>query len=195
MTELPPPTARQPIHTRRTTTHGYLRDDGLWDIEGELIDTKSYPFTNPEGTQRAVGDAVHHMRIRLTVDDTLTVREAVAAMPSTPFGECPAAADPFGLLVGAQCGPGWRKAVDAAMGGVRGCTHLRELLGAMATVAFQTVASYRNFERRAGGEPMSARAEPHHAMGKCLAWDFDGPLVARIAPQFIGHKLAPRGNH
>ena len=70
---------------------------------------------------------------------------------------------------------------------------LRELLSAMATVAFQTVGSYRSYQRRQKGEPMSASATPSHAMGKCLAWDFDGPLIARIAPQFRGYKLPAKG--
>jgi Protein of unknown function (DUF2889) len=186
MNTLPPPTEREPAHTRAITTQGFLRADGLWDLEAELIDTKAYASILHGGLTRPVGEPMHHMRIRLTIDDQFVVQAAVAAMPSTPFPECQPAADPFAGLVGARIGPGWRKQVDAAMGGVRGCTHLRELLGVMATVAFQTVPGYRRHLRRLRGEPQPVATEPGHQMGKCLSWDFDGPVIARIAPQFIG---------
>ena len=37
---------RQHIHTREIVCRGYLRDDGLWDIEGSICDVKTYSFDN-----------------------------------------------------------------------------------------------------------------------------------------------------
>ena len=34
--DLPAAASRRHIHTRRVTSQGFLRDDGLWDIDGEL---------------------------------------------------------------------------------------------------------------------------------------------------------------
>jgi hypothetical protein len=188
MKALPPPEAREPIHQRTISTQGFLRADGLWDIEAELIDTKAYASTTSGDRLRGIGEPVHRMQIRLTIDDEFVVRGAVAAMLDTPFFECAPAADPFDGLIGARIGPGWRKQVDAAMGGIRGCTHLRELLGVMATVAFQTVPGWRRHEDRLRGKLRESATEPAHQMGKCLSWDFDGPVIARIAPQFIGYQ-------
>jgi hypothetical protein len=188
MQTLPEPITREPVHTRAITTRGFLRADNLWDLEAELVDTKAYATTTSGDRPRAAGEPVHHMQIRLTIDDTLTVRAAVAAMPNTPFAECSPSIEPFNGLVGAKIGPGWRKQVDTAMGGVRGCTHLRELLGVMATVAFQTIPGYRRHQHGLRGEVSPAATEPDHYMGKCLSWDFDGPVIARIAPQFIGYR-------
>lgn len=185
MATLPAPAPRQHVHTRQVTTCGYRRDDGLWDIEGELLDTKTYAYRNADGRSRQPGEAVHHMQIRLTVDDTMTVRDAVAAMPATPFPECQGAANPVQGLIGATVGAGWRKAIDGAMGGTRGCTHLRELLAAMATVAYQTIPNYRAHERSLRGTPSEPATEPSPHMGQCLAWDFNGPVIARVAPQFV----------
>ena len=28
--------------------------------------------------------------------------------------------------------------------------------------------------------------QPPFYMGKCMTWDFNGPVVARVAPQFVG---------
>jgi len=39
-------TGRKKIHRRSIECHGYQRDDGLWDIEGHLTDTKTYTFKN-----------------------------------------------------------------------------------------------------------------------------------------------------
>ena len=188
MQTLPEPVAREAVHTRAITTRGFLRHDGLWDLEAELVDTKAYATTTNGDHARAAGEPVHHMRIRLTIDDMLTVHAAFAAMPNTPFAECPPAADPFVNLVGAKIGPGWRRQLDAAMGGVRGCTHLRELLGVMATVAFQTVPGHRRHQRLLRGERPPVSTEPDHQMGQCLSWDFDGAVIARVAPQFIGYR-------
>ncbi len=41
---LPPPAPRTHHHTRSTEFRGFRRDDGLWDIEGSLRDTKSQVF-------------------------------------------------------------------------------------------------------------------------------------------------------
>ena len=190
MAQLPEPVPRQPAHTRSISARGFRRGDGLWDIEAELTDVKAY---DSQGERfRPAGEPVHRMQIRLTIDDALVVHAAVAAMPNTPFTECTPAADPFDALVGARIGPGWRKQVDAAMGGIRGCTHLRELLGVMATVAFQTVPGWRRHERRQRGEPTPVATEPGYQMGQCLGWDFDGPVIARVAPQFIGYRRKPK---
>ncbi len=190
---LPPPVDREHIHTRRVVSNGYLRADGLWDIETRIEDTKTYFARNGDGRERQPGAPIHHMEVRMTLDDALKVVDAVATMPSTPFDECTPAADPVRGLIGATIGPGWRKAIDEAMGGIRGCTHVRELIAAMATVAYQTIPNYRIYQRRQRGEPRPVNGKPGHQLGKCLGWDADGPVVARISPEFIGYRSPPKG--
>ena len=183
---LPPSVERKHIHSRHVESHGFLRADGLWDIEARIKDTKTYFTRNADGRERQPGEALHHMEVRLTLDDALKVIDAVAIMPGTPFNECTAASHPVRGLIGATVGPGWRKAIDEAMGGVRGCTHVRELILAMATVAYQTIPNYRAHERRERGEPTRTIGKPGHQIGKCLGWDTDGPVVARLTPELVG---------
>ena len=45
----------------------------------------------------------------------------------------------FHYLVGLQIGPGWRRIVQNAIGVRLCCTHITELLGPVATIAFQTL--------------------------------------------------------
>jgi hypothetical protein len=182
---LPAPAARRPVHTRRISFEGFLREDGLWDIDCELSDTKAEPVHMRERGLLPAGEPVHLLQVRLTVDDRLTIRRVQTAAVNTPFDECQVPADaPMQKLVGLTMGPGWRKAIDEAIGGVAGCTHLRELVFNAATAAFQMIPHYRATQR-GGEERFPADGSPPFYMGKCMSWAFDGPVVQRLAPQFF----------
>lgn len=173
--ELPPAAAREPIHTRRIVCNGYRRADGLWDIEGELTDVKSYPFDNKFRGPIPPGTPLHGMKLRLTVDDDMIVREAHAASYATPYEVCPGIAPDFAALVGLRIGRGWRKAVLERLGGVKGCTHLVELaINALGTTAFQTVFPLR----KSKGEGRPAHLDTCHALA------LDGEVVRRDYPEF-----------
>jgi hypothetical protein len=107
-------------------------------------------------------------------------------MDHTPFPECQQGNDPMQQMVGATLGPGWRQAIEKALGGVRGCTHLRELLFNMATAAYQTVFPWRERERRLAGVPADQATQPPYHLGRCIAWDTNGAVTARYYPQFVG---------
>jgi hypothetical protein len=183
---LPAPAARQHLHTRAVTYSGFLRDDGLWDIEAQMSDVKPYGFDRSDGSHHAAGQPIHGMAIRLTVDETMTIRAVATSMDHTPFGDCQQGHAPMQRMVGVQMGPGWRQAIEKNLGGVRGCTHLRELLFNMATAAYQTVFPYKEKLRREAGQTSQQAAEPPHHLGRCIAWDTEGALVARHYPQFVG---------
>jgi hypothetical protein len=184
MSELPAPVARRPIHTRRIAFQGFLREDGLWDIDCELSDTKAEPIHMRERGLLPPGEPVHLLRVRLTVDDGLTIRAVQTAAARVPFNECQlAAGEPMQKLVGLTMGPGWRKAIDGAIGGVGGCTHLRELVFNAATAAFQMIPHYRATQ---GGQrdEIPTDGKPPFYMGQCMTWSLQGPVVQRLAPQF-----------
>jgi hypothetical protein len=186
---LPEPAPRRHLHTRAVTYRGYLREDGLWDIEGEMSDVKTYGFQRSDGRDMPPGAPIHHMSIRLTVDETMTIRAIATSMDSTPFGECQQGNDPMQQMVGARLGPGWRQAIEKALGGVRGCTHLRELLFNMATAAYQTVFPWRERERRLAGVAPTQATEPPYHLGRCIAWDPNGAVTQRYYPQFFNQPL------
>ena len=186
---LPPPAPRADAHLRQVTYRGYAREDGLWDMEGELKDTKPYDIDMRLRGPLPAGEPVHHMSVRVTIDNAMNIVDIVGVMDGTPFDYCLNAAPPVHKLVGATLGPGWRRAINEAIGGTGGCTHMRELLFGIATCAFQTMGSYREHQRQLRGEAPVASDKPPHYMGKCMAWDFNGPIVAQVAPQFIGWHL------
>jgi hypothetical protein len=157
----------------------------LWDIEGRLVDTKDYAYERFEGGRLEPGLPAHHMFVRLTVVDALKIVNIETDMLATPFGECLKVAEPMRRLIGATLGQGWRKTIDATVGSVAGCTHLRELLFNMATAAIQTIPPYLHHQRRERGEAPTQDAQAPLYIGQCLSWRRDGPVVQRIYPQFF----------
>jgi hypothetical protein len=176
----PPAAARQHIHTRRVEVRGYRREDGLWDIEGHLADTKTYSFANMDRGEIPAGEAVHDMWLRLTVDDELKIHAVEAVTDGAPYGVCPAITPNFQRLVGVRIGPGFRRELKQRLGGREGCTHLVELLGPIATTAYQTVFPLKSNEERAAGAP---RRRPG-VLDTCHALASDSEVVKKHWPEF-----------
>ena len=181
---------RELKHERQVTLRGYLRSDDLWDIEAELKDIRSYDsFSFEKGTIPA-GESIHDIRVCVTVDDTLLVTAAQAFMTAVHYHTCPNALASIEAMKGATMGPGWRRAIEERLGGDRGCTHIRELLLHIATTAYQTIPVWQAQQR--GDVIQSKDGQPPQHLGRCTTWSFNGPVVARIYPQFIGWKSPPR---
>ena len=175
--------ARRHIHTRSIECHGYLRDDGLWDIEGSLIDRKSYSFDNIDRGGVAAGEPIHSMVVRLTVDEDLVVREAEAFTTASPYVICGDANSNVPKLAGLQIGVGWRASVKKIMGRTHGCTHIRDLImGPVALTAYQSIIPWRN---RSTQQPPNDKPA---ILDTCYAYSIDGPVVERIWPQYFTGK-------
>lgn len=184
------PATRQHLHTRSVEYRGYKRSDGFWDIEAEMRDIRHYETFSPQKGTMPPGAPIHHIALTLTVDDHLSVQSISAQMRDTPFPICLEVETKLQVMIGANLSRGWRRSIDDRLGGTRNCTHLRELLFNMATVAFQTIPIHRSQMERAQGNPPSSTTEPPYFLGKCHAWRFDGPVVAWLYPQF--HAPSPR---
>lgn len=145
---LPEPAERHLVHNRRISCSGYVRADGHFDIEAELIDSKTYDF--PSDTHGTVyqNTPYHHMQVRITVDLELIVTDAAAITLAGPYQICPQGAQNITNLIGLKIGPGWKRRVQTAIGGPSGCTHITELTGPMATTAYQTIGGEISRRRR-----------------------------------------------
>ena len=174
---LPAPRTLQ--HTRRVVYRGYERADGLWDIEGELLDTKPHPSASLTGGPDLPADApIHCMSIRATVNLALEVQAIEVSMDAYPLHDCPRARASMQRMVGCTMSRGWRKAIEANLGGVASCTHVRELLNNMATAAFQTVS------KALSGTWPADRVPPY--VGECTGWEWEGEGVRVHHPRFFG---------
>ncbi|WP_299437510.1 DUF2889 domain-containing protein [uncultured Rhodospira sp.] len=176
---LSPPQPRQHIHTRRIDCQGYRRDDGLWDIEARIVDTKTYTFSNKDRGHIAAGDSLHDMSLRVTVDDDLVIRAVEAVTDAAPFTICGDVTPSFQRLVGLSIGAGFSGRVKQALGRAEGCTHLVDLLKPLAATAYQTLHFRREEKRKAANT-----GERPPILDTCYALRSDSPVVAREWPEF-----------
>ena len=148
-TDLSPPTPREEVHNRRISCNGFVREDGLYDIEADITDNKTYAFPTSFRGDVTPDMFVHHMKVRVTINPELKVVASEAVTVAGPYAICPTANDVFDSLVGLTIGPGWRRRLTAAIGGRHGCTHITELMGTIGTIAFQTRYGEESRKRRA----------------------------------------------
>ncbi len=175
-----PPAPRTKLHHRAINVEGFEREDGLFDIECELIDTKTYDF-EIGGNPRPVGTALHHMRARFTANLDFEIVAAEAETVSGPFSLCSGGADSFGRLVGLVIKPGFLKAANERLGGILGCTHIREFLQQMATVMFQT--TYPARMRREAENAHLGPPKPR-LLNTCFAHNSAGEMVKERFPEY-----------
>lgn len=174
--------ARRLLHTRQVVCTGHLRDDGCFDVEATMQDI------SPRGTamfftEVAPGGFIHSMRLVVTIDRELVIREVSAQTETGPTPHCADSNERYKLLVGVHIGAGFTKKVRALLGGTQGCTHLNELWGPLATTAFQTrfalereTRALRPAQHGTGPLPRPAIADT------CQAYRSDGQAMQIIWP-------------
>lgn len=122
-----------------------------------MTDVKTYDLENRDrGGIIPTGEPLHDMSIRLTIDLDFLVHEVEAVIDYAPYNYCPSIVEQFKQLKGHSIAPGWTQLTRRLFGGASGCTHLQELLGPIATTAFQ--ATYlarkeRQQQRQPNGKP------------------------------------------
>lgn len=169
---------RVPLHTRQIELRGFRRKDGLYDIEGHLHDTRSYDRAS-HGVSVKAGDPIHDMVLRITLGADFVIREVRAQSRVTPYhGYCDAITPSYRQLEGMKIAQGFMREVRRLFGGTQGCTHLTELIGMVATVAFQTMSDEINSH---------AERRPFHLDG-CHALRTDGALVMQFHPKWVSTK-------
>lgn len=174
--------SRQLVHTREIVCNGYARGDGLFDIESTMRDT-STRGTDLFFKQLAAGEAIHEMRVVVTVDAALTILHIEAHTDAAPTRHCADSNAGYGRLKGLTIGPGFTSKAKALVGGVQGCTHLTELLGPLGTTAVQTLlASQRDsgalMARIKGDRPLP---KPRFA-DSCQAYRSGGEVMKVVWP-------------
>ncbi len=176
-------TDRKLIHQRRIHPSAYLREDSLWDIEARLTDTKAYPFPTLQRGLLPVGEWVHDIWLRLTLDVNLVIQNAEASLQVTPFNRCPTIQNNVSRLIGLKIESGWTQKAKERIGGVAGCSHLMELLRPMATTAIQAIYPYLTFDQD-GKFPMTSGL-----INSCYGFAEDGEVVEVLAPeQFVKNR-------
>jgi hypothetical protein len=179
---LPAAVRREKMHHRKIDCEGFQRDDGLWDIDVHMTDTRTYDCGYDalhRGGIIAAGEPVHDMWLRFTIDLDFLIHDVHAASDQTPFSICPQAAEGMRTLIGLRIGYGWMRQVRERIGSDRCCTHLMDLLGQLAATSYQTLHAALE-EREAKRE---SRKKPP-IIDTCLALSSSGEVVKKRWPEF-----------
>jgi hypothetical protein len=161
-----------------------LRDDGLWEVEARLRDTKPFAYVHFARGALEPGAAVHDMTLRLTIDDALVVVNVVAQMETTPMFSCQDVLPGIRSLIGIQLVAGWRKVVRGRIERLQSCTHLMDLLAPAVTTLYQTMGMGKNPEGRDAVKEASAGGVRPFYLDGCYSWRTDGPVVRNFLPAF-----------
>jgi hypothetical protein len=179
---------RRHVHTRAIRVDAYARDDGLWDLEATLVDTKSRDFPLATGIRKA-GAPVHDMHLTLTIDTRLNVVDARARSDATPYpGHCETVADDYRRLIGLNLLKDFRRHVRERLGGTLGCSHLTELANVLPTAAIQAFAGEVFKPRDTAHEDHAHASDKPWQLDRCHALKSDGPAVARYYPRWYRPK-------
>jgi hypothetical protein len=170
---------REEIHHREIEMRGFRRSDGMFEVDAHLTDVRAHTIDIEDGRLVEAGQPLHDMSIRLVIDVEMTVMEVYASVDAAPFSVCPDASSAMQAIKGLRIGAGWSSKVRELLSGNQGCTHLRELLGPIGTVAFQTL--YR--VRQSLPESVDSIGKPKK-IDSCYAYSSEGQLVLHRWPMY-----------
>lgn len=161
---------------------GFLREDGLFDLEACLRDTKALDYPLASGVRKA-GDPVHEMRVRVTIDGEFNIVAAEACSDWVPYpGGCDTIGPAYRRLVGLNLVRGFRRTVGEMFADVRGCSHITELLLSLPTAAIQTFATFRRDNEETVEKPFQ--------LDRCHALECGSETVRRYYPRWYRKEVA-----
>ncbi|PFH09019.1 Protein of unknown function (DUF2889) [Collimonas sp. PA-H2] len=166
-------------HTRAIHIEAFVRDDGLWELDAHLTDTKPFDLTLPAGNLPA-GAPLHSLWLRLTLDRQFTIVEVEANSEAVPYqGYCNTINPAYKTLVGLSLVKGFRYMLKERIGGALGCTHLTELAQILPTAALQAFGG----EIDRGADAAAGQGKPPQ-LDRCHALRSEGAVVAQYYPKW-----------
>jgi Protein of unknown function (DUF2889) len=164
------------FHTRNIEVTTYDYDGQRIIVEGFLKDDRfleSYAITG----ETFPGGVIHHMAIRLLVNcSNLLIEDVDVDLISVPRELCRETIDCLVPIKGLAITKGFTLKVKKLAGGTKGCTHLVELLQAMAPAAIQGFAAHQS-HKPADFDPVHAKMIFKFLINTCRSWREDGPFV------------------
>lgn len=170
---------RRLLHRRAIDVQVFAREDGLYEVEARLSDSKTRDLALASGV-RPAGVPVHDMGLSLTVDAALHIHAAASETRWSPYPEhCPGHDQAYGRLVGLNLMQGFRLGVKERLAGIKGCTHLTELCQVLPTAVIQAFAGLV-LDTREG----SSDGQPPFQLDRCHALRRDGDVVRNHYPRW-----------
>jgi len=164
------------LHTRniKVTTYDYGGQKII--VEGVLKDDRfqeSHSFTG----EKFPSGAIHHMTIRFMVNcSNLLIEDIDVDLMSVPREVCRETIDCLAPIKGLTITKGFTAKVKRLAGGKKGCTHLVELILAMAPAAIQGFAAHQS-RNPVVFDLDREKMILEFLVNTCRAWREDGPFV------------------
>ena len=167
------------LHTRNIEVTTYDYDGQRIIVEGFLKDDRFQESHIMTGEKLPSG-VIHHMSIRLLVNcSNLLIEDVDVDLISVPREACRETIGCLAPIKGLIITKGFTLKVKKLAGGKKGCTHLVELLLAMAPAAIQGYAAYQS-KKPAVFDPDRAKIILQFLVNTCRVWRDDGQLVKRF---------------
>lgn len=183
MTQTSPNTpTRTLLHTRQVVCTGFARSDGMLEIEAAMNDTTANG-TDLYFKRLTAGEVIHGMRLIVTLDADLVIQHVEALTDTAPTPWCADGNSAYAALKGLKVGPGFTRQVKALVGGTKGCTHLTELLGPLATTAMQTWFAVRRETAMKTLHEGDGPIPMPHVVNTCQAYRAEGQAIKLIWPE------------
>ncbi len=164
------------VHNRDIKVSTYKCKDNGIIVEGELIDNRVVDTHHYDGGKRPPG-TVHHLIIRLLIDNEFVIQDVEVEMPNTPHEECPETQNSLDEIKGLKIMRGFTMKIKDMFSNGQGCSHLSELLISMAPAAVQGFFTSFSTEPIPDGMDKSMTL---FLTDTCWVWRKDGPALKKL---------------
>ena len=169
-----------PVHSRNIDIRTFPADTGRVVVEGCLRDERLVCGTRWNGESENPG-VVHRIVVRLLLGEwPLTILDAEAEMLDVPHALCSSTLESIRQVKGVAIVPGYGKEIQERLGGIRGCTHMAHLVGAMGIAALHGVWTESSRHPRNPPESLEDIAGFSQLKDSCRLWREDGPIIEEI---------------
>jgi hypothetical protein len=167
------------LHTRNIKVTTYDYDGQKIIVEGFLKDDRFQESRVITGEKFPSG-VIHHMAIRLLVNcSNLLIEDIDVDLLSVPREACRETIGCLAPIKGLTITKGFTAKVKKLIGGKKGCTHLEELILAMAPAAIQGYATYQS-RKPVVFDPDYEKMILEFLVNSCRVWREDGPFVEML---------------
>lgn len=164
------------LHTRNIEVTTYDYDGQRIIVEGFLKDDRFQESHAITGETFPSG-VIHHMTIRLLVNcSNLLIEDIDVDLTSVPREVCRETINCLAPIKGLTITKGFTLKVKKLAGGNKGCTHLVELIVAMAPAVFQGLGAHQS-QKTSAFNSDRAKKIVQYLTDTCHGWREDGPFV------------------
>lgn len=163
------------LHTRKIEVTTYYYDEQRMIVEGFLKDYRFQKIYSMTGEKFPSG-TIHHMAVRLLVNcSNLLIEDIDVDLISVPREACRETIGCLAPIKGLTITKGFTAKVKKLAGGKKGCTHLVELILAMAPAAIQGFAAHQS-RNPIVFDVDREKMILEFLVNTCRAWREDGPF-------------------